>query len=126
MSITQGRSKRKSSGGRYKDTRAKRVHALANSSSKTEIGDEQIKARRTRGGSKKAFYLQVDTVNLYKPSDEAHVEAELLNVVESPSNQNYVRRNIVTKGCVVETNEGKARITSRPGQGTALNAVLLE
>jgi len=47
-------------------------------------------------------------------------------VVESPSNVNYIRRNIMTKGSLIKTEKGVARITSRPGQEGSLNAVLLK
>ena len=35
------------------------------------------------------------------------------------------RRHILTKGAVIETELGKARITSRPGQDGQLNAILI-
>jgi small subunit ribosomal protein S8e len=37
-----------------------------------------------------------------------------------------VRRNIVTKGAIIETDAGQARVVSRPGQDGQVNAVLLE
>jgi small subunit ribosomal protein S8e len=37
-----------------------------------------------------------------------------------------VRRNIITRGAVVETKLGRARITSRPGQHGVANAVLVK
>ena len=126
MSIHQGRSKRKPSGGRYKSTEPKRIHRLGNNPANTVIGDEKIKQRRTRGGDTKEVTLQTETVNLHIPDDNEHVEAELHDVVDSPSNQNYVRRNILTKGCIVETSEGRARITSRPGQSGVINAVAVD
>lgn len=126
MSIHQGRSKRKPSGGRYKGDEPKRIGRLGNTPAYTEIGDEQLKSRRVRGGNEETFFLKANTVNLHIPEDEEHVEAELHDVVDSPANQNYVRRNIVTKGCVVETSEGRARITSRPGQDSVLNAVKVD
>ncbi|PIN87382.1 30S ribosomal protein S8e, partial [Candidatus Woesearchaeota archaeon CG10_big_fil_rev_8_21_14_0_10_32_24] len=49
----------------------------------------------------------------------------IVTVVENPSNPHLVRRNILTKGAVVETKMGKARITSRPGQEGTLNGVLI-
>ncbi|MFB6184110.1 MAG: 30S ribosomal protein S8e, partial [Haloarculaceae archaeon] len=45
---------------------------------------------------------------------------------ENPSNPNYARRNIITKGAIIETSEGRARVTSRPGQDGQVNAVLVE
>jgi small subunit ribosomal protein S8e len=34
-----------------------------------------------------------------------------------------VRRNIITKGAVVDTDIGHVKITSRPGQSGALNGI---
>lgn len=50
---------------------------------------------------------------------------DILNVIENPANPNLVRRNIITKGTVVETKLGKVKITSRPGQEGSVNGVLL-
>ena len=47
-------------------------------------------------------------------------------MVDNPANVNYVRRNIVTKGAVIETSAGRARVTSRPGQDGQINAVLVD
>jgi small subunit ribosomal protein S8e len=50
----------------------------------------------------------------------------MVTVVESPADVNYVRRNIITKGAVVETDIGKVRLTSRPGKDGVLNGVLID
>ena len=47
-------------------------------------------------------------------------------VRKNASNPNYVRRNIITKGAVIDTDAGRARVTSRPGQDGQVNAVRLE
>lgn len=52
-------------------------------------------------------------------------KTEIVNVVENPANANLVRRNVITKGCVVETKLGRARVTSRPGQEGVVNGVLV-
>ena len=59
------------------------------------------------------------------PKTKKSQKAELKTVVESPANRNFVRRNIITKGSVVETSLGKVKITSRPGQEGTLNGVLV-
>ena len=48
------------------------------------------------------------------------------NVVENESDPNYVRRNILVKGAVIETDQGRVRITSRPGKDGVINGVLIE
>ena len=52
--------------------------------------------------------------------------SKILKVVENRANPNYVRQNIITKGSVVETEKGNAKVTSRPGQHGIVNAVMLE
>jgi len=54
------------------------------------------------------------------------VPADIEDVVENDANPNYIRRNIITKGAVIETSEGRARVRSRPGQTGQVTAVLLE
>jgi len=49
----------------------------------------------------------------------------MINVTENFANPNLVRRNILTKGTVVETKLGKVKITSRPGQEGTVNGKLL-
>ena len=46
-------------------------------------------------------------------------------VIENTANPNYVRRNIITKGAIVETPEGNAKVTSRPGQDGVINGILI-
>ena len=50
---------------------------------------------------------------------------DILGVIENSANPNYVRRNIITKGAIVETPEGNAKVTSRPGQDGVINGILI-
>lgn len=52
--------------------------------------------------------------------------ADIESVEENEANPNFVRRSLLTKGTVVQTSEGKARITSRPGQQGVINAKHIE
>ena len=54
-----------------------------------------------------------------------NVELDILDVVENKANPNFVRRNIITKGAIVETSKGNAKVTSRPGQSGVISGVLL-
>ena len=67
------------------------------------------------------------STNVAQVADGGEVsEAEIENVVDNPSNVNYIRRNIITKGAIIETSAGTARVTSRPGQDGQVNAVLVD
>jgi small subunit ribosomal protein S8e len=52
--------------------------------------------------------------------------AKIQTVEQNTANPNYVRRNLLTKGAIIRTDAGRARIVSRPGQDGVINAVLIE
>ena len=54
------------------------------------------------------------------------LEAEIINVEETPQNKFFARQNRLMKGSVIETSLGKARITNRPSQEGMINGILIE
>ena len=46
-------------------------------------------------------------------------------MVKNPTNVDYDRRGVITKGTIIETPLGTARVTSRPGQDGIVNAILV-
>jgi len=125
MARSQQRSIRKVSGGLYRPSRGKRKTELAGFSAMTRLGAEsRIRVRRVPGGHKKRSLISGNQMNVADKNGKT-VKTEILNVVENPANPNLVRRNILTKGAIVETKLGKARITSRPGQEGQVSGVLL-
>lgn len=125
MVVIQGKSKRKSSGKKKKGYRGKRLFERGSSPSLTRIGEASIKAVRTKGGSVKRKALLHNVANVLDTKSNKWHKAKIMTVVENPANRHYIRRNIMTKGTVIETEKGKARITSRPGQDGVINAVLI-
>ena len=123
---TRGKTKRSGSGAKYIDYRKRKLYELAGTSAMTRLGSFKKKTERTQGGHAKDRLLDTNKVNLYDSKSKKYVLAYIETVVENPANSQLVRRNIITKGCIVQTNKGKARITSRPGQTGFLNAVLVQ
>ena len=78
------------------------------------------------GGSKKSRLLSSDIVNVYDPKTKKYEKLKIETVKENPANSNFIRRNIMTKGAIVKTSKGNARITSRPGQEGSINAILVK
>lgn len=122
---TRGRTKRSGSGARYIDYRKSKLYELAGSPTMTKLGDLKRKTVRLIGNNVKTRILDSNKVNLFDPKSKKYVVADIETVVENPANTQYVRRNLLTKGTIVQTNKGKAKITSRPGQSGYLNAVLV-
>ncbi len=126
MVIIQSKSKRKPSGARYKSKIIKkRQHLIGRIPSMTKIGPVKKQYIRARGNSRKLRLLLSDKVNLYDPKAKLYSVETIKTVVDSPADKNYVRRNIMTKGTVIDTSKGKARVTNRPGQDGIINAVLI-
>ena len=50
----------------------------------------------------------------------------IVSVIENESNPNYVRRNILVKGALIETDKGVVKITSRPRKDGVINGVKVE
>lgn len=88
-------------------------------------GEEERKIIRTRGGGIKIRARKVAYATVSDPSKGTTVKARILRILETPANREYARRQIIVKGAVIETTEGKAVVTSRPGQDGVVNAVLL-
>jgi small subunit ribosomal protein S8e len=45
--------------------------------------------------------------------------------MKNPANVDYDRRGVITRGTIIETSLGVARVTSRPGQDGTVNAILV-
>ena len=88
------------------------------------IGEKKVKAKRARGGGMKYTLLKAGTANVMKGGKAQ--KAKIISVVDNKADSHFIRRNIITKGAIIETDLGKARVTSRPGQEGVVNAVLLE
>ena len=121
----QDRSRRKPTGGRYKDVRTKRMYRMGGEPTLTKLGEREAKSLRAVGNNKKDRLDSADSVNLFDPKSKKMSLEKIKSIVENPANRHFVRRNIITKGTIVETAKGKARITNRPGQEAQLNAVLI-
>ena len=120
----QGRSARKRTGGRLKHASKKKRHQLGREPAETTVDDPRFRVIDARGTEDKLRALSTNVAQLADGGETTEVEIE--DVVENPANVNYARRNIITKGAIIETSEGQARVTSRPGQVGQVNAVALE
>lgn len=118
------RSRKSATGGKLRKIRKKRKMDRGSIFLETKLGKTKAKKVRSRGGHNKMKLLTVDHVNLSSGKDVIKTVFE--SVQENPANPNYVRRNVITKGAVIKTEKGMARITSRPGKDGVINAVLIK
>ena len=121
----QGKSIRKPTGGRLRPNRGKRKFELGSEIVQPVIGATNRKVVNVMGNGSKVKVLKENVVNVTDPKSGKTQKTTMTTEVENPANKNYIRRNILTKGAVVMTELGKAKITSRPGQDGEVNAVLV-
>lgn len=123
--VHKGGVGKKESGGRFLKSRRKRIFEKGNHPTMTKIGKLQRKTVKTKNNSKKTRTLIAEIANVLDPKTKKYTQSKIKSVLESNANKNYVRRNILTKGCVIDTEAGKAKVTSKPGQDGSVNAVLI-
>ena len=123
MGIWQGRSRRKPTGGRLRPIRKKRRFEISREIQHATIGSGTVKKYRVRGANRKLRILTTTQVNVFDPATKKITVAKLVTVRENPANPNYVQRNVITRGAIVETDLGLVQIRSRPGQDGVLNGI---
>lgn len=125
MVVYQEYSKRKISGGRYLPARKKRLANIGSAPALTKVGSKKLKSKRKMGGNAKTFFLSTNTINILNPKTKKIQQTDITAVLENPANRHFVRRNIITKGAILETKLGKAKVTSRPGQEGVVSGILI-
>ena len=130
MAKWHGISRRKPSGGRFKRPnryRGKRRTEVSSEAQYAYIGEkDDRKMYRKNAGSQTTRLLSANTVNVNIPKEGTTVKATINSVIANDADPNFIRRNIVTKGSIVDTSMGKVKITSRPGMHGVASGILLE
>ncbi len=87
--------------------------------------EEERKVIRVKGGNHKVRLRKVLYVNVSLRENDKVVskKVKITGIESTPENRHHARMHIVTKGSIVNTEIGKVRITSRPGQDGVLNGV---
>jgi small subunit ribosomal protein S8e len=117
-------SKKKITGGKRRPYRKKKKFEIKKFLKEVKLGERKIKKIRTRGGNYKVVLLQDNYANVNIKGKTERVK--ILDVLETPSNKFLARAKIMTKGAIIKTEKGKAKITNRPSQEGQINAVLIE
>jgi small subunit ribosomal protein S8e len=128
LGVYQWRDHKKPSGGKrnwyYK---VKRKYAYGRYFTPATLSDSEERVLvRVRGGNYKIRLRKVAYANVTDPESGTTKKVKILNVIETPANREFARRGIIVKGAVIETELGRAVVTSRPGQDGVVNAVLLK
>ncbi len=114
----------KITGGRRHVLRSRRKYEIDRFPNEALIGDQITITRKVRGKNTKTAIKTIDSVNLVLDSKIKRVK--IIKVLENATNNDYQRRGVISKGAILETEEGKCRVVSRPGQHGTVNAILVK
>ena len=115
----------KITGGRRHPLRTRRKYETDRYPNEAINGAQVTITRQVRGKNSKTALKTIDFVNL-ATGDAKVKKSKIIKVLENATNNDYKRRGIITKGAILETQEGKCRVVSKPGQTGIVNAILLK
>ena len=115
----------KITGGRRSPLRIRRKYETDRYPNEAINGAQVTVTRRVRGSNNKVALKSIDFVNLATGNAKV-VKAKIIKVLDNATINDYKRRGIISKGAILETQEGKCRVVSKPGQTGIANAVLLK
>ncbi len=115
--------KRKLTGGARKANRGRRAYEKDGYGAEALLGATENYQRRMRGGSLKTSLRFAESVNVRDNSGKTS-KVKITRVLRNPANRDYERRGVITRGALIDTELGNARVTSRPSQDGVINAVL--
>jgi len=126
MAFWHGDKGKTATGAQRNHYRKKRKYELGSLPLLPKLEKDKRVLKRTKGGGTKIKAHSIEFVNVLNPKTREVKKVKILTVLENTANPHFVRRNVITKGCVVKTELGKAKVTSRPSQHGIVSAILLE
>ena len=115
----------KTTGGRRVPLRIRRKYETDRYPNEAINGAQVTVTRRVRGNNSKVALKAIDVVNLATGNSKV-IKTKIIKVLDNTTNNDYKRRGIISKGAILETEEGKCKVVSKPGQNGIANAVLLK
>lgn len=125
MVIMHNKSKQSPSGSKFVAAKKKRLNQMGSKPTHTKLGDAKLSKSSRRSKLQKVRVASSNIVNLSDKKSKKTFKAKIKAVLENPASRHFVRRSIITKGTIIDTDKGKAKVTSRPGQDGTINAVLV-
>lgn len=114
----------KTTGGRRYPLRSRKKYEIDRFANEALMGEKVTVTRSVRGKNSKTALKTIDYVNL--AIKDKVKKTKILRVLENSTNNDYQRRGVITKGAILETEDGKCKIVSRPGQDGTVNAIPIE
>jgi len=117
---------KKVTGGTIHLHRKKRRFQRVSSPLLTKLEKERKWVERRRSGIEKIRLSGAEFANVIDTKTNKSKKVKILHVLRNDANPQYVRRGIITKGTIIKTELGDAKVISRPSQHGVVNATIIE
>lgn len=117
---------RKFTGGRIIPNRSRRKFEIDRYPNEAVAGPTKNIVRKVRGNGVKVAFKTSEYANINDKDNKKTLKSKILRVTKNSANKDYERRGVITKGAILETEMGLARVLSRPGQDGIINAILVK
>ncbi len=117
---------RKFTGGRIIPNRTRRKSEIDRYPNEPVRGPTKNVIRRVRGNNIKIAFKTSEYANINDKDNKKTIKLKIIRVAKNSANKDYERRGVITKGAMLETEIGIAKVVSRPGQDGIINAVLIK
>jgi small subunit ribosomal protein S8e len=117
---------RKFTGGRKVAMRGRRKFEIDRYPNEAILGNKDIITRRVRGNNTKTAFKTTEFANVADQVSKKVTKSKILRVTKNSANKDYERRGVISKGALLETEAGTARVVSRPGQDGTVDAILVK
>ena len=118
--------KKKLTGGKRRPNRSRRAFEADDYPFEPVVGETTRSPKRLRGGGVSHGLRTAAEANVYDAGSGKTVKSKIIRVTANKANREYERRGVITRGAVIETEVGEARVTSRPSDDGVVNAVLMK
>ena len=118
--------KKKLTGGKRRPNRSRRAFEADDYPFEPVVGETVRSPKRTRGGTLSFGLRTAADANVFDGASGKTVKTKITRVSKNKANREYERRGVITRGAIIETPLGSARVTSRPSDDGVVNAVLLK
>ena len=122
---TENLATSKITGGRRVPLKTRRKYDIDRFPNEAVTGQQVTVVRLVRANHTKTALKTADHVNLAIAGGKVK-KSKILKVLENSTNSDYQRRGVISKGAILETEDGKCRVVSRPGQHGIVNAILIK
>jgi small subunit ribosomal protein S8e len=122
---TENLATSKITGGRRVPLKTRRKYDMDRYPNEAVMGKQVTVTRSVRANLVKTGLKTIDYANLAIAGGKVK-KTKILKVLENSTNNDYQRRGVISKGAILETEDGKCRVVSRPGQHGLVNAILIK